>query len=106
MTAVMLAIPPNIGIHSLGSFADKLIASLAMKDPVCVDISTMTTSDPSALQLIVQLIAAARRHAVDINTRITLAGPPTPALVSVLERGGFMAGTHEDLEFWCGDQSQ
>lgn len=106
MTALTLAIPPDIGVETLGGFADKLIASLAMPQPVRLDISAMKTCDPSVIQLVIQLIAAARRHAKDIGTGITLVGPATPAVAAILERGGFMAGTPEDLAFWNGEVQQ
>jgi hypothetical protein len=106
MPAPTLSVPPDIGVPSLGGFADALIASLALPRPVRLDISTMTTSDPSVLQLVVQLIAAARRHASDIGSTITLVGPATPAFASVLERGGFLAGTPDDLAFWSGDKQR
>lgn len=103
MKSLTMAMPHNLKIDSLGEFADKLIEAFTSRQALRVDLSSVPTFDVSITQLVIQLMAASRRHALAIGIDFSLVGPLPPPFASVLERSGFMTGTPDDIAFWQGD---
>lgn len=75
-----------IPIHALSRLADDLIAALSHKSKVQLDLTGLSDADVR----VVQLIEAARKHALEIGSSLTLAVPPGSILEQTLMRGGFL----------------
>lgn len=103
MKSLTMAMPENPNTESLGRFADKLIEAFSSRQSLSVDLSPISVFDVSITHLLIQLMAASRRHALAAGIDFSLIGPLPPLFVSVLERSGFMTGTPDDLAFWRGD---
>ena len=92
-----LGVPCALNVRTVSTFADKLLADLANFRSVTLDLTECEELDLAALQM----IAAARTHAVDTGKTLSLSQPAHGALRSVLDRAGFTTDlSPADVDFW------
>jgi ABC-type transporter Mla MlaB component len=93
----------DVTVSNIESAHLELGAALSQEKPVLVDISGVTETDLT----FVQLIEAARRHAAASGRDLALSRPAEGAVLEVLRRGGFL---DDDVcnraEFWLQEGLQ
>ncbi len=93
-------LPVSIGNHAddgllkrVAQFSDDLKSSLSRHGSVSLDLSEVRNPDIR----VVQVVEAARKQAAGSGATISLVGTVDAALLSLLERAGFLTGEHP---FW------
>lgn len=75
----------------------------------CVEIEIDCESIEGVDLLFIQLLAVARRAAARSGGRLRLSSPAPPAMMRLLERGGFISGFGEqstDAAFWMAREGR
>ncbi len=83
-----------VPLNALSRLADELIAALTEKNKVLLDLTGWAGADVR----VVQLVEAARRHAGEIGSSLTLVATPGSDLERTLVRGGFVDAATKS--FW------
>jgi len=94
----------TVTIQNVEAMRERIVAAFEDHADVALDASAVAGADLSLLQL----VEAARQHAVREGKTIRLTAPANPVLAGLLERAGFLAAASPDTSaFWFhGDPPQ
>jgi len=88
-----------LSVRKAGELAERLRAALGTAGALTLDLSDVAEADLS----FVQLVESARVSAARKGVPLALARPADGAVLSVLERGGFLdPAAPERVAFWTG----
>ncbi|SEM56621.1 STAS domain-containing protein [Sphingomonas gellani] len=97
MSCHLLTAPDHLAVRSITTFADSVRQAFDTATSITLDLSTCVEMDLSTLQV----LAVARRHAVETGKTFVLSEPASGELLRLLERAGFLsAPTPVDIDFW------
>jgi anti-anti-sigma regulatory factor len=93
----------DVTISNIEAAHADLGAALRQDGPVVIDVSGVTETDLT----FVQLIESARRKAAEAGCDFTLRHPADGAVLEVLRRGGFLDDdTSDRAKFWLQEAAQ
>ncbi|MBB4187801.1 DNA-binding transcriptional ArsR family regulator [Sinorhizobium terangae] len=98
-----LELPPALTIRHGGALRDELLSAFEKAGRLAITVPANAEVDLS----FVQLVEATRRYAATLGRAFGLSRPAEGALLSTLERGGFLTKMNpEDREFWFHRKEQ